>query len=143
MTFEKWTKEDYDELVNIIETICKKVIKEMNIATYQAAKVHSVNSDGTYNLRLPGDGSIISGRINMLSSNLSQGDSVFLCCKGGNLSNSWIAAKHRGGSVLSGSGGSSQLMSQNTEEDTGEDKEINEDISDTTVKEDGTDEIMG
>lgn len=92
---KKWEVDDYNTLVRIIEDVCTRVIKDSGLVAYKAAKISSMNSDGTYNLILPGSNTVLSSRkSNLPSGSLEVGDSVELSCKGGNLGNSWITVKH-------------------------------------------------
>lgn len=92
----KWSQEDFRELVSIFEQVCKRMIKEAGLSSYRAAKIINYNTDDdTYNLELPNGGILERRKSNLPSGvTLSEGDSVELDCKGGNLSNSWIALKH-------------------------------------------------
>lgn len=97
---EKWDVENLKELKRIIEMIVDDRVdvklKSLGITTTKSAKiVGEQNSDGTYNMKIVPDNTIISGKLNKTGiTTLSDGDSVEVFCKGGNINNSWIGLKH-------------------------------------------------
>lgn len=79
----------------VIDDIIDVNLINKGIVKYIAAKVVSVNSNGTVNVYIPPDNSnIVNGLANKTGESLVPGDSVELCAKNGSIKNSWIAVKH-------------------------------------------------
>ena len=79
----------------VIDDIIDANLINKGIVKYIAAKVVSVNSNGTVNVYIPPDNSnIVNGLANKTGESLLPGDSVELCAKNGSIKNSWIAVKH-------------------------------------------------
>ena len=79
----------------VIDDIIDVNLINKGIVKYIAAKVVSVNSNGTVNVYIPPDNSnIVNGLANKTGESLMPGDSVELCAKNGSIKNSWIAVKH-------------------------------------------------
>lgn len=79
----------------VIDDIIDVNLINKGIVKYIAAKVVSVNSNGTVNVYIPPDNSnIVNGLANKTGESLLPGDSVELCAKNGSIKNSWIAVKH-------------------------------------------------
>lgn len=80
---------------SVIEEIVKAELKKQKIPTFVSAVIHSVNQDGTVNVYLPPNkDNIITKLLNKSGETLSDGDSVEVMTKGGNLSNAWVMVKH-------------------------------------------------
>lgn len=79
----------------VIDDIIDVNLINKGIVKYIAAKVVSVNSNGTVNVYIPPDNSnVVNGLANKTGESLVPGDSVELCAKNGSIKNSWIAVKH-------------------------------------------------
>lgn len=96
-----------------VEDRTKKQVK------IKSAIVTKVNDDGTVNVQLPDDGGSGFSRIqNQSVYDLKTGDSVELLLKDGSFTNSWVIAKHGGGtkraSASSNSSSGSVVISGST-----------------------------
>lgn len=96
-------------------------LQNYGITSYMSAIVHSINEDGSINVVLPPNTTIINNLLNKTGEVLSIDDSVELCTKNGKLSNAWVALKH-GTNVSGGGSGSyvelSQLVTTVVDDDT-------------------------
>ena len=102
---------DVKEFKDIIENIVDVEMNKQGITKFIAAKVASVNEDGTINVYLPPDNTdIITGLLNKTGRSLFQGDSVELCAKNGKIKNAWVAIKHGENFVVDGGSSNNELM---------------------------------
>lgn len=102
-------KELVQEFVQVMLKLLNKELTRKKFAQYKSAKVVSINTNGSVNIKIPPSETIIHNILNKTGETLSENDDVSLLLKDGTMSTALVAFKNKTNLIYNGSGGGSSL----------------------------------
>lgn len=88
-------KELVQEFIKVISKLINKELDKRKFAQYRSAKVDSINSDGSINIKIPPSETVIHNLLNKTGETLSVNDDVSLLLKDGTMSTALVAFKNK------------------------------------------------
>ncbi len=88
-------KELAQEFIQIMSKLINKELNKRKFAQYKSAKVVSVNSNGSVNIKIPPSETVIHNLLNKTGETLSVNDDVSLLLKDGTMSTALVAFKNK------------------------------------------------
>lgn len=88
-------KELAQEFLQVMSKLIDKELSKRKFAQYKSAKVVSINKDGSVNIKIPPNETIIHNLLNKTGETLSANDDVSLLLKDGTMSTALIAFKNK------------------------------------------------
>ena len=97
-------KELVQEFVQVMLKLVNKELIKRKFAQYKSAKVVSINEDGSVNIKIPPNETIIHNLLNKTGEALSENDDVSLLLKDGTMSTALVVFKNKTNLIYNGSG---------------------------------------
>ncbi len=88
-------KELVQEFIQIMSKLIEKELNKKKFARYKSAKVESINSNGSVNVKIPPSETVIHNLLNKTGETLSENDDVSLLLKDGTMSTALVAFKNK------------------------------------------------